>query len=292
MASLREIEERIKQLEAELNNDGVGASSPSSSDEEADPKEEAPPRKRKREPRNDEHEKIVVSNLDDPELGRIEPLPAQLLPPPGLGSKFSGGVLPPVKKEAEARAKKSSSDAPLSKNGEDDEDASSASSDAGASAASKPITCEPCRETLPDKASYKKHIKTTRHRQNVVLAAGAAYEPAEHTPNYCRACSMQFSSPEELLEHRSTTQHKEAKRELSRASYCTVCKKQFTSPVQLRGHLDGKAHRDELERRTGFRSSSKPGPQDARRPPNGKPSFASSAGGSGASKHFKSDRRR
>jgi len=92
-----------------------------------------------------------------------------------------------------------------------------------------------------------------KHRQNVVLKAGAEYEAANHEANFCRACNEKFQSFADLEKHRATQEHKFQNEKLSRASYCSICKKQFTSPLQLRGHVLGKAHWDVVERKTGFR---------------------------------------
>ena len=89
------------------------------------------------------------------------------------------------------------------------------------------------------------------HRQNMVLKAGAAYEPAQGRALYCRVCVLTFADADALMRHRSTESHKQKVREDRRASYCHLCKKQFTSATQLKEHLAGKRHNELLETRQG-----------------------------------------
>mmetsp|Transcript_3710 Transcript_3710/g.5759 ORF Transcript_3710/g.5759 Transcript_3710/m.5759 type:complete len:96 (-) Transcript_3710:41-328(-) len=84
------------------------------------------------------------------------------------------------------------------------------------------------------------------HRQNAVLYAGAAYEPARNRALYCRVCNADFSSAESLFDHRKTDEHKENVQKERRASYCHVCRKQFTSASQLAEHVKGKVHLEAL----------------------------------------------
>ena len=98
-----------------------------------------------------------------------------------------------------------------------------------------------------DKKALRNHKKSIMHRQNMVLKAGAAYEPAQGRALYCRVCVLTFADADALMRHRSTESHKQKVREDRRASYCHLCKKQFTSATQLKEHLAGKRHNELLE---------------------------------------------
>jgi hypothetical protein len=184
---------------------------------------------------SEDQEQNVVEDAEDregeedeqrPVLLPIPPLPPNLLPPAGL-------YLSTVKREKA--------------NNESNNQKSAKTSD------SKRVECSACCESFVGDEAFRKHTKTLKHRQNVILRAGAAYEPARHEANFCRACNLKFETVESLLAHRKTAEHKDATEKLARASYCQLCKKQFTSPVQLRGHVLGKAHNDLIERKTGYR---------------------------------------
>jgi len=110
------------------------------------------------------------------------------------------------------------------------------------------ITCELCHNYVCfSKEEMQKHKRSMLHRQNVVLAAGAAYEPARKRPLYCRTCAMDFETSEELFKHREKDDHKEMARKERRASFCHVCEKQYTSANQLAEHVKGKLHKETLE---------------------------------------------
>lgn len=74
------------------------------------------------------------------------------------------------------------------------------------------------------------------------------YEPASHDkkPFFCRVCSHQSSSMEELEAHKLTEFHAIAVKVERTRSYCKHCEKQFTSPDQLKGHIEGKAHKEKV----------------------------------------------
>merc|ERR1712086_579565 len=74
----------------------------------------------------------------------------------------------------------------------------------------------------------------------------AGYEPNSHKSMYCRACKFTADTKDALMEHRNTTEHKEAARLEMTASYCKPCRKQFTSPMQLKEHVKGKYHKETL----------------------------------------------
>jgi hypothetical protein len=173
----------------------------------------------------DEDTEIIEDDADEDEgLLPIPPLPQELVPPPGLLLSVGHRQV----KQANGVNKQTGNK-------------------------QKRVECKSCNEVFFTKDAFLKHSKTLKHRQGVILKAGAAYEPAHHEPNFCRACNLTFKTVDDLLAHRSTSQHKESNAKLARASYCFVCKKQFTSPLQLRGHIIGKAHNDMVERKTGYR---------------------------------------
>lgn len=165
-------------------------------------------------PEDDDHE----------ELAPIPPLPKELVPAPGL-------LLSAAARKREADRVQQGR----------------------VPSKSKKIECKPCSEVYFSEEAYKKHSRTLKHRQNIILKAGAAYEAANHEANFCRACNAKFETVEQLLAHRGTSEHKAAVQKLAKSSYCFVCKKQFTSPLQLREHVQGKQHNDAVESKTGYR---------------------------------------
>ena len=74
------------------------------------------------------------------------------------------------------------------------------------------------------------------------------YEPASHDkkPFFCRVCSHQASSMEELEEHKLSDFHAIAVKVERTRSFCKHCEKQFTSPDQLKSHMEGKAHKEKV----------------------------------------------
>mmetsp|Transcript_9787 Transcript_9787/g.17243 ORF Transcript_9787/g.17243 Transcript_9787/m.17243 type:complete len:216 (+) Transcript_9787:603-1250(+) len=122
----------------------------------------------------------------------------------------------------------------------------------GTSSTKRVYDCEACKFRTQFKSEWKRHAKSMLHRQNVVMAAGAAYEPAAKRPNFCRACQVQFDTPEDLFGHRLTDEHKDAVEMERKASYCHVCRKQFTSANQLREHIEGRVHKEALQAKRDF----------------------------------------
>lgn len=76
------------------------------------------------------------------------------------------------------------------------------------------------------------------------------YEPVsqDRKPFFCRVCSHQANSMEELEEHKQTEFHAVAVKVERNRSFCKHCEKQFTSPDQLKGHMEGKAHKEKVAR--------------------------------------------
>lgn len=74
------------------------------------------------------------------------------------------------------------------------------------------------------------------------------YEPACHDkkPFFCRVCSHQAGSMEELEEHKLSDFHAIAVKVERTRSFCKHCEKQFTSPDQLKSHMEGKAHKEKV----------------------------------------------
>ena len=104
-------------------------------------------------------------------------------------------------------------------------------------------------EQLPEyyrkkgKAPVRKGNAAAAAAASAAAAAAAAYEKAANRSLYCRVCSKQFETVEELQEHRGGAEHQAAEERDRRASYCPLCDKQFTSPEQLREHVSGKWHK-------------------------------------------------
>ena len=113
--------------------------------------------------------------------------------------------------------------------------------------------CEACNEEIfGTLKQFNKHRRTLKHRQFVVLKAGASYQVANKQSLYCRCCALKFKNEDELFSHRKTEEHYKKHQEERKASYCHVCKKQFNSPNQLNEHIKGKAHLAAVGERTGF----------------------------------------
>lgn len=174
------------------------------------------------------------SEEDEEELLSIPKLPPHLICAPGplIGITATNYVKPSLEDATDSVAP--SSNKPPSYN--------------------KRIECKVCDNSVYwGEEAFRKHSRTVKHRQNVILKAGATYEAANKESNYCRACNFKAEDTEKLMLHRQTAEHREAASALQRASFCQLCKKQFTSPLQLREHIIGKAHKDKVELKTGRR---------------------------------------
>jgi hypothetical protein len=68
-------------------------------------------------------------------------------------------------------------------------------------------------------------------------------------PFYCRVCQIQLVDLNTFETHQTTPEHLEKKRLDRSICYCHLCNKQFTSPEQLKEHKRGKAHLERLEKR-------------------------------------------
>ncbi|KAH9257569.1 hypothetical protein BASA81_003995 [Batrachochytrium salamandrivorans] len=91
----------------------------------------------------------------------------------------------------------------------------------------KRIECKVCDNSVCwGEDAFRKHSRTVKHRQNVILKAGETYEAANKASNFCRACNFTASETEELMKHRQTLAHREAASALARASTCQLCRKQ------------------------------------------------------------------
>lgn len=93
-------------------------------------------------------------------------------------------------------------------------------------------------------------VVSRAQKQAELTAYIRGYEPSEHKPFYCRLCSFQGSSVDDLAAHRASEEHKAAAERDQKACFCKLCRKQFTSPAQLTEHLKGKNHKDMLLRRS------------------------------------------
>jgi hypothetical protein len=189
---LTEVEARIAELEAQL----------ASREESESESEEA---------------STAEDQQADDELERIPPLPAHLLPAPGISKVVQ------AKAELDQPAAEEEERKPTQR-----------------------FFCDACNYTAFDPDVWKKHKRTLLHRQNLVLQAGAAYEPARKRSCYCRPCALTFETPEALFQHRETAEHERKVQKDRKASYCQVCRKQFTSAHQLQEHIKGKVHKDML----------------------------------------------
>lgn len=108
---------------------------------------------------------------------------------------------------------------------------------------SEPFICDLCENVIcRTKDEVKRHKRDLIHRQRVVLAAGAAYQPHRNTPLFCKACQVQLPTEEEFHLHKKTEEHKIKLEEDRDRSYCKICKKQFNSAFQLGEHCKGKLH--------------------------------------------------
>jgi hypothetical protein len=75
-------------------------------------------------------------------------------------------------------------------------------------------------------------------------------------PYFCRVCGMQCHDGEDFEKHMQSTTHREKERFDRQISFCHLCRKQFTSPDQLKEHKSGKWHQSRLgSRRIGSGSS-------------------------------------
>jgi hypothetical protein len=68
-------------------------------------------------------------------------------------------------------------------------------------------------------------------------------------PFYCRVCQIQLADLNTFETHQTTPEHLGKKRLDRSICYCHLCNKQFTSPEQLKEHKRGKAHLERLEKR-------------------------------------------
>jgi hypothetical protein len=223
---LSDLDQRIKDLEAELLASTGGSSHDEAEDE---------PRKRMRQRRRQINDNSSNNDNDDEEgeLEPIQPLPETLLPPSGTYSS-----------DGHRRRRKPTPSTPLL--------GRETTVPTAPKPLTEPTTCDMCHETYYTAEAYQRHVKSIKHRQNIILQAGAAYAPLQHTANYCKPCALQLASKEEYLSHCDTATHRARKEAVTRASYCSLCSKQFTSPLQLRGHVEGKPHREAVQKRTGY----------------------------------------
>ena len=85
------------------------------------------------------------------------------------------------------------------------------------------------------------------------------YEPtsAQHKPFWCRICRFQGINLEEYEVHIESELHREARQIERELSTCKLCNKEFTSPDQLREHKAGRAHKEKLENRSNCTSNNK-----------------------------------
>lgn len=68
-------------------------------------------------------------------------------------------------------------------------------------------------------------------------------------PFYCRFCALQSLDLPDYQHHLQTSSHQEKERFYKKISFCHLCRKQFTSPEQLKEHKSGRAHQERLSQR-------------------------------------------
>jgi hypothetical protein len=194
---------------------------------------------------------LQVFANDLQELEPIPALPRHLLPAVGMSSR-AGRKAAGARREQEKPNARQEQEEGGGTAGEDDELREGVATRAEPSKPSQPQTrhvCDACNDMVfIGEDAWKKHKRSLLHRQNLVLAAGAAFETAERRSLFCRPCQQTFASAEELMSHRETDEHAAGVHKERKASHCIVCRKQFTSPAQLKEHVGGKAHKEELQR--------------------------------------------
>ena len=74
------------------------------------------------------------------------------------------------------------------------------------------------------------------------------YEPtsSQRKPFWCRICRFQGKSIDDYEKHIKCDFHQKAQRVERELSSCKICNKEFTSPDQLREHKEGKAHKEKM----------------------------------------------
>ena len=70
-----------------------------------------------------------------------------------------------------------------------------------------------------------------------------AYEPHHNKALFCRLCRIDFVDADALFRHRGMQAHKDAAAMERKLTFCNLCKKQFTSVHQLSEHIKGKWHK-------------------------------------------------
>lgn len=154
---LNDLDSRIAALEKAL---AQGPSEASDSSEESD-SDKAPPSpitpKPKARKRQRPSENLILSESFAP----IAPLHETLLPANGITSKIAS--------QPHSSGNSSSSDAPFPER-----------------------RCDVCpiNTLFTTKDAWMRHRRDLLHRQNVVLAAGAVYEPSSGQALYCRVCKV------------------------------------------------------------------------------------------------------
>eukprot|EP00510_Aplanochytrium_minuta_P005831 CAMPEP_0184018832 /NCGR_PEP_ID=MMETSP0954-20121128/8384_1 /TAXON_ID=627963 /ORGANISM="Aplanochytrium sp, Strain PBS07" /LENGTH=228 /DNA_ID=CAMNT_0026300369 /DNA_START=207 /DNA_END=890 /DNA_ORIENTATION=- len=216
---LSELDKKIAALEAAIENSTSDSDESDSSDsEESETNQGTVKNEKKKVESNESSESDDGSDLES-----IPPLPAHLLPPSGTrGNRDTDGIKPKRKKRRTT----------------------------GSGKHFKSHYCSVCPGIyISSHEDFLKHKRNIIHRQNLVLEAGAAYEPSQKRASYCRFCKIQFKDSEKFLEHKVLDSHKDAVREERRKSFCQICRKQFTSATQLREHCIGKAHKEMLDKK-------------------------------------------
>ena len=77
---------------------------------------------------------------------------------------------------------------------------------------------------------------------------GYVARSSERLPFYCRFCAKQYGNEREFLKHKKEIFHKTAVEMEQRATYCRLCHKQLTSPAQMQEHLKSRPHHERLQR--------------------------------------------
>lgn len=160
---LSEIDKKIAALQAAIEDSTSDSDESDSSDSEAS---EANQHTLKNENKKVETTQSSGSSESDDgsDLESIPPLPAHLLPPSGTrGNGDTDGIKPKRKKRRTVGSGKNF----------------------------KSHYCNVCPGIyISSHEDFLKHKRNIIHRQNLVLEAGAAYEPSQKRASYCRFCKV------------------------------------------------------------------------------------------------------
>ncbi|XP_076854292.1 cdkn1a interacting zinc finger protein 1b isoform X2 [Brachyhypopomus gauderio] len=122
--------------------------------------------------------------------------------------------------------------------------------------------CYICTVTCPDQQEFQTHMISLDHQQKMMeiqhlsstclatllpqmhpLQDPHSREKRQDLPRWCATCQSHFTG--DLIEHRRTKQHKEAK--VSSRPFCTVCNRYFKTPRKFVEHMKSPQHKQQVE---------------------------------------------